>query len=307
MASPHAHVWRLFGLLLLGLLVFLGAQRALRPASYGELGNYRAGSLDEILAQPLMHQGREVCGTCHEDVLAAHQKDVHFRVNCEDCHGPGRTHVAFYTGADDAIDEASAAMPKEYTLEGCLFCHRQLAARPRNFPQIDPVEHYRFLHVSDAETPCIACHSPHEPLFLLTPASEARLHPIIFECNHCHQTAPQRSHREVADHPAIFECRDCHAGVVKDAETRRHASLRCTACHLFHQENETAGRIYKNGNRRFCLLCHEQRPFKDGTAVPLIAPAEHLESMGIEGEAADDPRICLTCHQDTVHEFGVER
>ena len=32
-------------------------------------------------------------------------------------------------------------MPKEYTLEGCLYCHRKLASRPRDFPQVDLEEH----------------------------------------------------------------------------------------------------------------------------------------------------------------------
>ena len=297
--ANFSYVARMLVLLVIVGVVGFAAQRILRPSDYGELGRYRAGGLDDILAQEPRHQGREVCGECHEDILTLHQKDIHFRVNCEDCHAPGKMHVAFFSGTDDSITEEQAAMPREYTLEGCLFCHRKLVSRPRTFPQIDPVEHFEFLHVTDATTRCIECHSPHEPLFLLTKVSEARIHPIIHECGECHDTAPEGDYHNVVDHPVIFTCRDCHGKVAEDFTSREHAFMRCTACHLFHQENPTAGRIFKNGNRQFCLLCHEKKPFKDPEGVPQIVSAEHLSDMGVEDD--QDPRLCLTCHLENIH------
>lgn len=305
--SDSSHVWRIF--VLLGLVVVAGAvfQLAMRPADFGETGPYRFGSLLEVAAQEPVHQGMEVCGECHDDILSLHDKDIHVHVQCEVCHGSGDLHVRYLMEGDESITEEQAAMPKEYTLEGCLFCHRKLVARPSTFPQIDPVEHYRFLHVTDPETRCIECHSPHEPLFLLTRVADARIHPIIHECGDCHDAVPESDFREVESHPTIFVCQDCHPDVTRDFKTRRHAFLRCTACHLFHRENESAGRIFKNGNRRFCLLCHESRPFKDPRAVPQIVSEDHLAEMAEfldrePDEIRKDPRACLACHYDYIHD-----
>jgi len=287
-------------LLVVGGVIAVGFQRMLRPRSFGKLGTYRANAINDVLAQIPRHQGREVCGSCHEDILSLHQKDIHYNVNCEDCHGPGKLHVAYFMGTDDSITQQQAELPREYTLEGCLFCHRKLASRPRNFPQVDAVEHFKFLHVTDPKTRCIECHSPHEPLFLLTRVSDARIHPIIHECKECHARKPEGDFRKVKDHPVIFVCSDCHGKIAQDFSTRTHAFLRCTACHLFHQENPTAGRIFKNGNRQFCLLCHEKKPFKDPEGVPQIDSKAHLTELGLEDDK--DPRICLTCHLGEIHD-----
>ena len=109
------------------------------------------------------------------------------------------------------------------------------------------------------------------------------------------------------NHPVIFTCRDCHAAVVDDFKGREHAFLRCTACHLFHRENDTAGRIFVNGNRRFCQLCHEAKPFKDPEGLPRIDPAKHLAEnaprAGKDAAALEkDPRACLTCHMEFIHD-----
>jgi len=300
------HVWRIFLLIFIVGIAGFGAQRLLRPEGFGETGHYRVDSLFEIMDRDPVHRGKEICRECHEEILDVHEKDIHYDVKCEDCHGPGDLHVRFNLGEDDeGISEEDAVMPKEYTLEGCLFCHRKLAARPGTFPQVDPAEHYRFLHVNDPKTRCIECHSPHEPLFLLTKVSSARIHPVIHECSGCHENAPEADHREIPGHPLIFQCSDCHPAVVKDFNKQHHATLRCTACHLFHGENESAGRILKNGNRGFCLLCHEQKPFKDGDGPPLIVPMEHLlEEADIteEDELAKNPMVCLECHLDDIHD-----
>ncbi len=302
-----AHVRRIFSFLAAVAIAALVTQRLLRPEGFGEVGHYRLGSLFEIMSSTPVHQGNEICGECHDGIHEVHEKDIHFNVKCEDCHGPGNRHVMFHMEEGEMISEESAAMPKEYTLEGCLFCHRKLAARPRTFPQIDPVEHYGFLRVNNPETRCIECHSPHEPLFLLKNVSEARIHPVIYECSDCHDAPPKEDHRRIDGHPVIFVCRDCHSGVVKDFETHNHAFLRCTACHLYHKENETAGRIFKNGNRRFCLLCHESREFKAEDKIPHIDSAEHIRVMaedeGLNPEKiARETKACLLCHFDDIHD-----
>jgi len=306
------HVWRVFSILILAIVVGFILQRLLRPASFGELGHFRASSLNEIIQLEQIHQGRESCRECHQDIIQVHEKDIHFAVQCEDCHGPGNLHVKYHRGENKAISQQLAAMPKEYTLEGCLFCHRKLSARPRTFAQIDPIEHYAFLKVTDRNIKCIECHSPHEPLFLLGKVKDARIHPMIYECVDCHDTEPEKDLSQVEDHPVVFVCRDCHPAIVKDFLQHEHSFLRCTACHLFHRENETSGRIFKNGNRRFCLLCHEAKPFKDKSKLPQIVYSDHIAEMSevmrrTPEELAENPTACLTCHFDFIHDSKLIR
>ncbi len=305
--SNRSHVFRVLVLLTVsGVLFFIG-QRLLQPKSFGQNGHYRADSVYEIMNTEPVHQGRAVCAECHTEIHDVHQKDIHWNVTCEDCHGPGDAHVKFHRDGDAGITPARAVMPAEYTLEGCLFCHRKLAARPSTFAQIDLMEHYDFLHVTDPQTPCIECHSPHEPLFLLEGVSEARVHPVIFECDDCHQTPPEIDHKQVADHPTIFVCQDCHPSVVRDFAKHEHAFLRCTACHLFHRENAISGQVFRSGAGRFCLLCHEQKPFKDDGQLPQIVYVDHIEEMApvmrrLPGPLLEDPASCLQCHFDYIHD-----
>ena len=117
---------------------------------------------------------------------------------------------------------------------------------------------------------------------------------------------PGSDHRNIKGHPVIFTCQDCHPEVAKDGKDRPHGFMRCTACHTFHRENATAGRIMKNGNMRFCLLCHESKPFKDPDRAPQIDVAEHLGEMAEILEVTleslkSDPRTCLKCHQKHIH------
>ena len=309
------HVRRVVGVLAILLIVGFTAQRALQPDTFGDLGHYRAASIGEMMVREPVHQGRSVCGTCHAEQHALNRKDVHWRVECEVCHGPGRDHVDYHSGQQGRAALAgrtgAEVMPTTYTLDGCLLCHRKLRARPVDFAQVDPLEHYAFLKVTDPATPCIECHAPHEPLFLQEPVHEARIHPVIFECRDCHESAPDADHRAVPEHPTIFVCADCHPSVAHDFTKHEHAFLRCTACHLFDRENEISGRVYLNGGSRFCLLCHERKPFKD-SAVPQIDPADHLLEQAplMRRDPADlaaDPAACLQCHFNQIHDAGLIR
>ena len=302
-----AYVRRIFIILLCVIVSGLIIQRLLRPKSFGEFGSYRGNNLAEIASQESVHQGKEVCRECHDKIWNTHEKDIHFSVQCEVCHGPGDVHVKYYHGEVKSISKKDAQMPKKYTLEGCLFCHRKLNSRPRTFAQIDPVEHYRFLGITSTDVRCTECHSPHDPLFLLEEVKKARIHPAIFECENCHDSRPEKGIKEVAGHPVIFTCQDCHPAIVKDFTKHKHSFMRCTACHLFYRENETSGRIFKNSHQRFCLLCHERKPFRDPNKVPQIDFPKHLQDTAAVADVnsddlKDDTTVCLKCHSDFVHD-----
>jgi hypothetical protein len=301
------HIILIFSLTFIVLVILFIVTTFLRPDSFGEHGHYRWDALNDIFASKIVNQNISTCSKCHNDIYQLHQKDAHYNVPCVDCHGAGDLHVAYNQQGEEAknITNEQAKLPKEYTLEGCLYCHRKLNAKPSDFPQIDQAEHYKFLHVKDLTTKCIECHSPHEPIFLLTEVNQSKLHPIVNKCTDCHNTKPTKSFSDVANHPKIFDCKDCHSKIVNSFEARPHSKyIECRTCHLFHKENESVGRMYKNGNARFCLLCHENKAFKDDKYPPKIDWPSHLGDLKFLVNI--NQKICLSCHSDKIHEMDLK-
>jgi len=300
------HIIILFSIVLGLLIIGFAVRLFLQPSSYGKFGNYRWDANKEIQMKPVLNQNSHTCAECHNDIYQLHEKDAHYNVPCVDCHGAGNVHVAYYKGDSlKGITKEQAFLEKEYKLEGCLYCHRKLKARPSDFPQINQEEHYKFLRVTDSKTKCIECHSPHEPVFLLTDVKKSRIHPVVYRCTECHDKKPEKGPKEVENHPTIFECKDCHSKVVEDFNSKPHSKyMDCRTCHLYHKENETTGRIYKNGNAKFCLLCHEKKSFKDEKYPPKIEWPSHIGNSKII--AKSDEKICLNCHMDKVHQMDLK-
>lgn len=292
---------RLFAILALLLIAGLGARWALVPESFGELGHYRSvAPAEEAEREPLL-QGKEVCAECHPDEFAKHEKDIHVSVQCEDCHGDGNAHVQARRAG---LDPKQAPMFRELAQSNCLACHRRLAARPKLFPTVDVSEHFALVGVKEPGTKCQACHSPHEPLFLEMEVASARIHPLIHPCSDCHVEKAIKDKPLPEGHVATFQCKDCHADMVADFEEKSHAEFDCRTCHLFHKDSEFSGRIFKNGNPRFCLMCHKDQPFKDGDRIPLLESFEsHLDDVA-ENEA-DQGKRCVDCHvNEMIHNVG---
>jgi predicted CXXCH cytochrome family protein len=174
------------------------------------------------------------------------------------------------------------------------------------FPAVDPRQHYSFLSIVDPKTPCTACHSPHEPIFLENRVSEARIHPLIHPCKDCHREPTIVSKPLPTGHVVTFQCQDCHAEIVDDFKTKSHRFFDCTVCHLFHQESEFSGRVFKNSSPRFCLMCHQARDFQDAREMPqLRSPEEHLASVAKTPE--DRAKRCTACHQEQrIHSLGLK-
>ncbi len=270
---------------------------ALIPDSFGKYGHYRGNWLDEATQYPTVNQGKFVCQECHAEIFQTHEKDVHVSVQCENCHGPGKKHVDFHKKIGGDLTKEQAKMNILKDNQTCLYCHRQLKARPKFFPQIDPGVHFEFLKVKDKNTTCFSCHSPHEPLFLVKKISEARVHPTIHECKSCHES--NVSEPRPANHPMIFECKYCHKELVEDYQNKKHKFLACTSCHNVYRTSESSGYIFKNGNPKFCLMCHEDKNVVDSTKVPAIKQKEHYEMMGATPE-----QRCFDCHgTDKIHDI----
>lgn len=286
----YRHTVRLFVLIGLALVIALVVRSRLVPESFGDAGHFRSDAVAEARQYPVRHLGREVCGDCHGDVLELHAKDAHAPVECETCHGPGARHVS--AEGDGNIRRPEGRQP-------CLVCHRLLPARPGDFGQITPEQHMQLVGVKDADLACTACHDPHEPFYMDRDLRQARLHPLIHRCRDCHIGRTDETLHRPAEHPEIFECEYCHAEVVRGFDQRPHRDLRCTACHVFFKESDSAGRMLRDTDPRFCLLCHREADFRSADAAPQITWPDHREMMA-DGEADLDKR-CTDCHQDRIH------
>ncbi len=299
----RSHAFRLGAVICIVISGAAAGRSLMVPATFGEFGRWRGDAWrDAMTAREPAHQGKKLCATCHAREFALHEKDMHFKVECESCHGEGKEHVKYYRAAKASPGTTHGPKPElfvPHTKEPCLWCHRRLDARPQWFPQIDAAEHFAFLGVKDPATRCTQCHNPHEPLFLDRELAKARLHPFIQQCRDCHSQPVSSGTTRPANHPAVFECSYCHAEVAKDFATKPHAKIGCGRCHIFHKESDSAGRIIKNRNPQFCLLCHKANGFRGPGAPPLIEWPQHKADMG--GDAKDET-TCIDCHfPDKIH------
>ncbi len=287
----YRHAIPVFVIVVSAVAAALTARHFLIPKTFGEYGHYRAAAMDDEREHATRHVGRAACSECHDDVAALHRKDAHASIECETCHGAGGKHVK---NSDEPMNPAS-------TRDDCLVCHRRLDARPGSFPQIEWREHFAFVAVKDESTPCVKCHSGHEPLFSDRDLHAARLHPLIQRCGDCHVGRTDRSLKKPDTHPTIFECNYCHASLAKTFKQGSHSKLDCTTCHLFIKENSFSGRIVRNTDPRFCLLCHKKADFKSESGPPMIDWPAHLKD--VSSDPADAKTACVSCHQEQIHEM----
>lgn len=197
----------LFAVLIAALLT---ARHFLVPATFGQIGHYRAAAIPQIAARPIKYAGREACADCHSDVLETHSRGRHQTVGCETCHGPAAAHAADPTASKPRV-------PSERDF--CPRCHSYDPSRPTGFPQIDPVSH-------NPGQACVSCHTPHAPAPPSTPATCAACHGEIARtkaesrhatvpCTTCHQASDQHKETPRASKPTkpatrAF-CGQCHA------------------------------------------------------------------------------------------------
>ena len=291
--EDYRHTYRLFGAVVAVLALALTARALAIPPSFGEFGSYRSAAIAAARGPVPGHQGKAVCAKCHPKQAKLQGKDAHRRVQCETCHGMGKAHAAAPKQVKQKRDGSKGA---------CLTCHRQLDARPGAFGQVNWEKHYAFVGVKDPSIKCIQCHDPHEPLFMDRDLNAARMHPLINRCRDCH-TGSQRSPLtpRPKDHPVIFQCKDCHKAVAEDFAKRPHKKVRCTTCHLFFQESAFAGRIIRDADPRFCLLCHRKASYREASQPAIEWPA-HREDMGGEGSER-----CVDCHQTSIIHTTVKK
>ena len=299
-APDFRHIVPLFAVLVgLVLLAGIGLEAAI-PPTFGQYGGFRGGAEVDARKREPRHLGEAACVKCHQKQVGLHDKDAHAAVACETCHGPGKVHAAFRSSET----AASAEVPNEARMrirkgrDWCLTCHRKEPARPGAFPQIDVAQHFQTVGVKDQATECTACHDPHEPLFMDRDLRQARMHPLVHRCRDCHNATMQETATVPAKHPATFQCSYCHADVAKRTQKVPHKNVACRTCHLFFKQSEFAGRIIRDTDPRFCLLCHRAAPFRTEGKPPKIVWPDHRSEMG---DGPDDKRKCIDCHRAQIH------
>lgn len=147
--SDWAHLIRMGGLLVLGLVAFVFIRPLFIPEGFGVYGHYRAGAILDGRDHPLEYAGRADCEMCHSDVvdLQTERTSGHRRLSCEGCHGPLAAHAA-------APDDVRPVLPD--ITPACVTCHEKSAGRPPLVPQVEVGDH------SGGEA-CSGCHVAHTP------------------------------------------------------------------------------------------------------------------------------------------------
>ncbi len=163
--SPRAHIYRLVGLLVIGMAGFLVLKNLAVPPSWDFEKWYRLDAEKELQELPLRFGGNESCtgSTCHDghrpathdprhEALAGGR---HSGLACEVCHGPLIDHVEDGETVGQAVINANNDL--------CLSCHRHLITRPEQIAQFSETLIYHALLGVNEISACRACHDPHDP------------------------------------------------------------------------------------------------------------------------------------------------
>lgn len=139
---------RILPLFVFFVFLFLLARYFLVPESFGEHGHYRFNAIADIKKTELHYAGSESCAECHSDQVENLALDLHARISCETCHGPGLNHIEL---------ETSTSIIIPYDREFCGLCHSLNPSRKMKVvAQVDLNDH-------NIEKKCIECHNPHMP------------------------------------------------------------------------------------------------------------------------------------------------
>ena len=155
------------------IAIFLLLRYLLIPASFGELGHYRADAIDDAAAYAKKHAGREACKKCHEDVVEELSYGFHADLSCEGCHGPAYQHAIYSESADPDNYPDSLRLNRPLERADCARCHDLNPSRIKlagdatdisMVKMVDVKEHNHFIYEETNEViRCIECHYSHSP------------------------------------------------------------------------------------------------------------------------------------------------
>jgi hypothetical protein len=172
-------------------------------------------------------------------------------ITCEECHGPGRDHVAS-RGQGKIIKDGSAA--------ACGKCH--IRGNKNTIPAADGfIQHHEqyneFLASPHNTMDCVSCHNPHKPL-----ASS-----IIADCAGCHADAA--AEYKGSKMAKVYKtCEDCHMPMASKSAVSSTPWQGDVKTHLFRINTDPNAKMFTDDGKwaknyltlEFaCLKCHLDR------------------------------------------------
>jgi hypothetical protein len=154
------------------IILFLVMRQILVPASFGELGHYRANSIPENAMKELHYAGAAKCTKCHDDIHLDKSLGFHAKLQCEVCHGPGLKHALYAGKFKDGSLPDSLILYKPGERKDCAICHQLNAARIKivfdtvnnsMIHQVNTLTHNPVNKKTNEIVKCIDCHNPHQP------------------------------------------------------------------------------------------------------------------------------------------------
>ncbi len=163
--SDYSHVKRLGIVIALGFGITLTLRAVLVPATFGDMGRFRAVAIDEIRAKTPVHVGKIGCLDCHAGDIPIWDKGKHATMSCESCHLPMGAHAK---AQEDGTDDPTAEMKLED--KTCLLCHEKSDARPPGVVrQVASADHHPS---AVSHKSCAGCHDPHNPTSKPAPSDD---------------------------------------------------------------------------------------------------------------------------------------
>ena len=147
------HVLRPLYLVLAIVAIILIARTFLTPDDFGTneqgymYGWHRQSNVEEWKNFPVKYQDGKYCVSCHAGQTQKLASSPHKDIECENCHGPAKSHPADPRKLD--LDRSR---------ELCLRCHSYLSyptSQRSKIKGVNPGRHNPGLN-------CVMCHKPHE-------------------------------------------------------------------------------------------------------------------------------------------------
>lgn len=201
------------------------------------------------------------CGPCH---MSAYSKEGHQDglegiigtwafpgITCEECHGPGKTHVDAKGRGKIKVDKSSAA---------CGKCHIRGDKNkiPASGGFIQHHEQYNELLASPHKTmECVECHNPHKPLQSAIKA----------ECSSCHGDVA-KGYKGSKMEKVGKTCEDCHMPKATKSAVTTAKWQGDVKTHLFKINTDPKAKMFTDDGKfargyltlEFsCLKCHLDR------------------------------------------------
>ena len=251
--------------------------------------------------------GSEACKDCHEDQFKAFSRTIHATLlsnsswkgkvtGCEQCHGPGKAHIA--EGDPAKIISFKSRSSKE-TSQTCLACHAS------------GDEHNNFLrgaHWTNG-VGCTDCHSPHD-----TSVTPTRIGSITF-VSRASQLKPDASTLKQLKVSEPQLCLSCHTEMKAQFNMPFHhkvleGQIKCSDCHNPHGGFELKQTRLAVGADVPCLKCHtdKQGPFVFEHAPLKIEGCQICHNPHGSANAkllkrSQVRQLCLECHSN-IGDFG---